>query len=118
MTNPNKPQRYSKTLTAQRNRAERAAAVKAARQEREAARAKVTPHRQPLPRPGTAAWRAFAIGAIKAAEEDAKRRKRRRQTMHINHHGHRLAYHATTLGRVIVEVNGAQAAGWYGALWA
>lgn len=113
------PQRFSKTLTAQRNRAERTAAVKAARQEREAARAraKATPYRQPLPRPGTAAWRAFAIGAVKAAEEDARRRKRWKSRMQFTYQGHRLTYSCTTLGRVLVDVNGAKAGGWYGALW-
>lgn len=110
-----KPQRLGKTLTAKRKRAERAAAIKAAREERKAANP--ASHRPPMPRPYTAAWKTFAIGAIKAAEEDAKRRKRYRENMHINYQGHRLIYSVTTLGRVVVTINGEKAAGWYGALW-
>lgn len=113
------PQRLSKTLTAKRRRADRAAAVKAARTEREAARANAagTQRRAALPHPGTAAWRVFAIGAVKAAEADAKRRKRWKPDMRLIFQGRSLTYSVTTLGRVLVQINSATAAGRYGALW-
>lgn len=108
----NTPRRYSRTLTAKRHRAAQAAARKAA--QGSSRRPSALP---PLPRPDTAAWRSFALGAVQAAESDARCRRRWTHDMAVHYQGRRLAYRVTNLGRVLVHIGRREVGGRYGALW-
>lgn len=73
--------------------------------------------KKPIPTFGTIAWERFARCAVNAAIEDARRRKRWKSHMRFIYRGHMLMYCCTTLGRVLVNIGGRTAGGWYGELW-